>query len=57
MAAKKTHEWEISLIRKRAQHVGYIEAPDAESAIKAAIKKFEIKDPEKQKRLAAQRMD
>jgi hypothetical protein len=29
--------------------------PDAEQAIKEAIKQFEISDPEKQKRLVAQR--
>jgi hypothetical protein len=34
--------------------VGYVDAPDAESAIKKAIEEFEIKDPQKQRRLIAQ---
>jgi hypothetical protein len=32
-------------------------APDAETAIKEAIKKYEIKNPRQQKRLMAQRRD
>ena len=34
--------------------VGYVDAPDAESAIQKAIEEFEIKDPQKQRRLIAQ---
>jgi hypothetical protein len=47
--------WRISLIKSTpAAFVGYIDAPDAESAIKQAIEQFEIKDPQKQRRLIAQ---
>jgi hypothetical protein len=37
------------------EFIGYVEAPDEEQAIKKAIKQLEISDPEKQKRLVAQR--
>jgi hypothetical protein len=36
--------------------IGYVEAPDQEQAIKAAIREYRITNPERQKRLAAQRM-
>jgi hypothetical protein len=32
-----------------------VDAPDAESAIKEVIERFEVKNPEHQKRLVAQR--
>jgi hypothetical protein len=31
--------------------VGYVDAPDAESAIKRAIEEFEITDPQKQRQV------
>jgi hypothetical protein len=47
----------ISRIRGMpAELIGYVEALDEEQAIKQAIKQFEIRDPEKQKRLLAQRV-
>jgi hypothetical protein len=48
--------WAISHIKSTpALPIGHIEAPDAESAIKEAIKKFGITDPDQQARLAARR--
>jgi len=38
-------EWQISRVAKKAIYLGKVEAADAETAIKAAIKKFDI-DPE-----------
>jgi len=50
----RTRTWAISRIKGTpAAVLGHVEAPDAESAIKAAIEKFAITDPEQQKRLAA----
>jgi hypothetical protein len=47
--------WCISLINATpAALLGYVEAPDAESAIKKAIEEFKITDPQKQRRLIAQ---
>jgi hypothetical protein len=52
--AKKLHTWAISRIKGTpAVTIGHVEAPDAESAIKEAIKKFDITDREQQERLAA----
>jgi hypothetical protein len=56
MAHKKQHRWQIFLIRKRGAYLGTVEAIDAEAAIHAAIAEFEINDPERQKRLSAQRI-
>jgi hypothetical protein len=48
--------WRISLIKATpAATIGYVEAPDAESAIKKAIEEFKITDTQKQRRLIAQR--
>jgi hypothetical protein len=48
--------WAISRIKSTpAVTLGHVEAPDAESAIREAIKRFGITDPEQQKRLAARR--
>jgi hypothetical protein len=43
--------WRIST---PAALIGYVDAPDAETAIKKAIEQFAIKDPQKQRRLIAQ---
>lgn len=57
MPKPKLHRWRISRIRGTpAEFIGYVEAPDEEQAIKEAIKRFEIKDPEKQKRLVARKV-
>ena len=56
MAKKPAHSrtWAISRVKGTpAVVLGHVEARDAESAIKAAIEKFEITDLEQQKRLAA----
>ena len=55
---KKLHTWRISRIKGApAADVGIVQAPDAETAIKEAIKKYEIRDVEQQKRLVACRID
>ena len=48
-------EWQISRVAKKAIYLGKVEAADAETAIKAAIEKFDI-EPEHQPRLAARRI-
>jgi hypothetical protein len=51
----KIYEWRITRIRSTpAALIGHVEAPDAEQAIRDAIRQFGITDPEQQKRLAAQ---
>jgi hypothetical protein len=56
-ARSKLYEWRITRIRGTpAAFVGYVEAPDAEQAVKAAISQFGISNPHEQARLAAQRV-
>jgi hypothetical protein len=57
MAAKKQHKWRIYLLRKKGEFIGSVEAPDRETAIKLAVEQFAIRDPERQKRLSAERAD
>ena len=53
----KLYEWRITRIRATpAAFIGYVQAPDADQAIKEAIAKFEISIPHVQTRLAAQRV-
>jgi hypothetical protein len=54
---KREHQWAITLIRQRGKFLGYVKAPDTETAIREAIKHFDIKDPDQQKRLIAERSD
>jgi hypothetical protein len=53
----KSISWAITLIRQRGKLLGYVKAPDAKSAIEEAIKHFDIKDPQQQRRLVAQRRE
>jgi hypothetical protein len=55
MSKPKLHRWRISRIP--VEFIGYVEAENEKQAIKQAIKQFQISDPEKQKRLVAQRVD
>ena len=56
MAKTKLRDrWLIYLIRERRDLLGSVEALDEVAAIAAAIEKFKIVEPERQKRLAAQR--
>jgi len=51
------HTWAISRIKGTpAVEIGWVDAPDAESAIKKAIDQYNITDPEQQKRLVARRV-
>jgi hypothetical protein len=50
----RTRTWLVVRIKGTpAATVGHVDAPDAETAIKVAIKQFGITGPEQQKRLAA----
>ena len=56
MASDKVYRWEIYLLREEAHRLGDVEAPDIDTAIKAAIKKFKITGPS-QRKLYGQRLD
>ena len=47
--------WRISLIRERAELLGFVDAPDEATAIKEAIERFAVKDEDRQKGLVAVR--
>jgi len=50
--------WRIILIRNHGGvRIGTVEAATAEEAIKVSIKEFAITDPERQRRLVAQRIE
>jgi hypothetical protein len=46
--------WRIILIRQKGEVLVTIEAPDANTAIKMAIKEYGITEPHRQRRLVAQ---
>jgi hypothetical protein len=46
--------WRIIEIRKKGHHIATVAAPDADAAIKAAIRDYAITDPHRQRRLVAQ---
>jgi hypothetical protein len=48
-------EWQITRVATRARYVGQVQAPDAETAIRRAIEKFDIR-PEHQDRIAARQI-
>jgi hypothetical protein len=51
------YEWRITRIRSTpAVLIGHVEAPDADQAIKEAIRRYEITSPHEQARLAALRV-
>ena len=47
--------WRIDIIRKRAEHLGTIEAASEKEAIEKAAKEFDI-PPERRNRLVAQKI-
>ena len=50
--------WRISRIKASpAVELDTVEAPDADTAIRVAIKEFEVTNPEHQMRLAARRVE
>jgi hypothetical protein len=44
------------VLRKKGESLGTVEAADADEAIQVAIKTFGITDPERRRRLVAQRI-
>jgi hypothetical protein len=48
--------WRVDIIRKRAEHLGTVEAPNETAAIKAAAERFDI-GPERRNRISVTRID
>ena len=55
MRKKKAPVWEVIRLRAKGEYLGRIEAPDEAAALKAAIKTFQIREPEQQKQLLVRR--
>ena len=51
----KMARWRVDIIRKRAEHLGTVEAANANEAIREAIKRFEIL-PERQNQITVEKM-
>jgi hypothetical protein len=51
--AKKNHTWAVSLVRKRGEFLGFVEAPDREAAEAAAAVRFNLSE-EQRARLVVQ---
>jgi hypothetical protein len=51
--AAKLRSWRVSIIRKRGQYLGTVEAPNEKAAEAAAIAEFDLSD-EQQRRLVVQ---
>ena len=47
--------WRVDIIRKRAEHLGTVEAATEKEAIEKAAERFEI-PPERRNRIAVQKM-
>ena len=47
--------WRVDIVRKCAEHLGTVEAPNASEAVLEAIKHFEI-PPERQNRITVQKI-
>jgi hypothetical protein len=48
--------WSVSLIRKRAEELGTVEAPDEQSAIARAVAQFNI-PPERRNRIVVVKVE
>jgi hypothetical protein len=51
--AAKLRSWRVSIIRKRGQYLGTVEAHDAKAAEAAAVAEFDLSD-EQRRRLVVQ---
>ena len=47
--------WSVDIIRKRAEHMGEVDAPDEQAAIKRAAEVFDI-PPERQNRISVRKI-
>jgi len=49
------HRWSVDIIRKRAEHLGEVDAPDEQAAIKRAAEVFDI-PVERQNRISVRKI-
>jgi hypothetical protein len=48
--------WSVDILRKRAEHLGTVEAPNEQAAIAKAAEEFEI-GPERRNRISVRKLD
>jgi hypothetical protein len=51
----RTARWRVDIIRKRAEHLGTVEAANENEAVEKAAERFDI-PPERRNRVAVQKM-
>ena len=51
----KLRSWRVSLIRKRGQYLGTVEAPNEKAAEAAAVAEFDLSDEQRQRLVIQQR--
>jgi hypothetical protein len=47
LAAAKLRSWRVSIIRKRGQYLGTVEAPNEKAAEAAAVVEFDLSDEQR----------
>jgi hypothetical protein len=52
--AAKLRIWRVSIIRKRGQYLGTIEAPNENAAEAAAVAEFDLSDEQRRRRVVSQ---
>ena len=55
-ASRRSHRWQIYMLRSEAHHLGVVEAADIRAAVEIAIEKFSIAEGERRK-IFARRVD
>src|SRR5262249_48620769 len=54
-AAAKLRSWRVSIIRKRGQYLGTVEAPDEKAAEAAAVAEFDLNDEQRPRLVVSKR--
>jgi hypothetical protein len=53
--AAKLRSWRISIIRKRGQYLGTVEAPNEKAAEAAAVSEFDLSDEQRRRLVVSER--
>jgi hypothetical protein len=54
-SAAKLRSWRVSLIRKRGQYLGTVEAPNEKAAETAAVAEFDLSAEQRQRLVVSER--
>jgi hypothetical protein len=53
--AAKLRNWRVSIIRRRGQYLGTVEAPNEKAAEAAAVAEFDLSDEQRQRLVVSER--